>query len=98
MMVKSILLDQNAKEWQLELENFVQVLSAIIDPKTQNIKLYYWWDERFDTRAFKIVDCGTNQFNSSVKYNYEYLTTLPQHEGNIVHHLFIGEFIEHHIE
>jgi len=87
MMVKSILLDQNAKEWVVELDNFCEILSAIIDPKSQNIKLYYWYDERFVKRKLHIMDCGTNQ-PTELHDEFTYFATLPQHEGNIVHHLF----------
>ena len=87
MMVKSILLDQNAKEWITEVDEFVGLISCIIDQKTQNIKIYYVAKEGYAKRQIHVIDCGTNQ-KSELNDSFSFLATLPQHDGNIVHHLF----------
>jgi len=90
MMVKSILLDQNAKEWELEIQSFFGFISAKIDDQTQNIKVYYLHEETCEKRFIKVFDFGTNQENDSLNHleYWSFLATLPQHEGHIVHHLF----------
>lgn len=90
MMVKSILLDQNAKEWEVEIKSLFGFISAKIDTQTQNIKVYYLHDEYADSRFIKVFDFGTNQENNILEKIdfWSFLATLPQHDEHIVHHLF----------
>lgn len=89
MMVKSILLDQNAKEWEVEIQSMSGFISACIDEKTQNIKVYYIHDDEEESQMARVIDCGTNQECSLSESDYwVFIGSLPQHDGHIVHHLF----------
>lgn len=92
VIIKSILLDQNAKQWTFKVNPPFLMLRPKIDEKTQNIKIYYSEAEEGlnEQETVTIFDFGTNQKVDEGVDLWElfYLDSLSQHEGHIVHHLF----------